>query len=379
VAWESTAVSVGEPAGSALVAVNLSAASAFTVTVQYATSAGTASAGTDYTTTSGTLTFAPGVTSQSVSITILNDTLQESSETITLTLSAPTNATLGAPNPATLTIIDDETPPLPSEAFYSYDQIGNMLSKTGVGSYTNGANGTGTGVGPHRINQINGGAAFVYDANGNLTSGGGATHTWDGENRPLTSSTTSGSESYAYDADGERMKVVAGSTTTVYLGGIWEETSAGATKAYYTFGGQTVALRDSTTGVAYLHSDHLGSVSVASGAGASLLSSQRFDPWGKVLAGGTVTQTRTNYTGQYLDTTGLLYYHARYYDPNLGRFLSADTIVPGSASGSMDGVQLRPLTVDLHEVGFVGGLNGENRQAFWFQLSGDDQDKVGSP
>jgi RHS repeat-associated protein len=35
-----------------------------------------------------------------------------------------------------------------------------------------------------------------------------------------------------------------------------------------------------------------------------------------------------NYTGQQLDGTGLLYYHARYYDANLGRFISADRLVP---------------------------------------------------
>jgi hypothetical protein len=108
VAWENTNVNVGEPSGTALIAVNLSAASAFTVTVNYATSDGTATAGNDYTSTSGTLAFAPGVTSQSVSITILNDSAAESSKTITLTLSSLTNATLGTPNSATLTIIDDE-------------------------------------------------------------------------------------------------------------------------------------------------------------------------------------------------------------------------------------------------------------------------------
>lgn len=43
-----------------------------------------------------------------------------------------------------------------------------------------------------------------------------------------------------------------------------------------------------------------------------------------------IQQTRRNYTGQYWDDTGLLYYNARYYDPAIGRFISADTIVPGS-------------------------------------------------
>jgi RHS repeat-associated protein len=359
-----------------LATVLLSQPSANTVTVTYATSNGTATAGSDYTAKSGSITFAPGDTSESVSITVLNDSLDETNETVTLTLSSPTNATLGTPNPATLVIQDNDLPQASNE-FYSYDALGNLLSKTGVGGYNYGANGNGTGAGPHQARTVNG-ASYSYDPNGNLLSGGGRTYTWDAENRPSSVSFTGGSESYSYDALGERVKLVAGSTTTVYLGGLWEETSAGATKAYYSFQGQTVAVRDSVSGVAYLHNDHLGSVSVASGAGASLLSSQRFDPWGKPIGGG-VGQTRKNYTGQYLDTTGLLYYHARSYDPTLARFISADSVVPGNASGGMDGIAIKPLTVDFHEVGFVGSLNGENNQPFWFQMSGKQRQQAGRP
>jgi hypothetical protein len=43
----------------------------------------------------------------------------------------------------------------------------------------------------------------------------------------------------------------------------------------------------------------------------------------------------------------------------------------------MDGVQLRPLTVDFHETGFVGQIAGENGQPFWFQLSDEDRQKAG--
>ena len=39
----------------------------------------------------------------------------------------------------------------------------------------------------------------------------------------------------------------------------------------------------------------------------------------------------------------------------------------------MDGVALKPLTVDFHETGFVAGLNGENNQPFWFQMSEQEQ------
>jgi len=380
VTWENTAVSVGEPSGSALVAVNLSVASAFTVTVAYATSAGTATAGSDYTTSSGTLTFAPGVSTRTVSIPIINDSAPESSETIILTLSSPTNATLGAAT-TTLTILDDETPAPLGDEIYQYDLLGNIVSKTGVGTYSYSA------AHPHAVTSA-GPFGFGYDANGNMTTAGGQITTWDAENRPTSIYRVSGSETYVYDADGERIGRTAGYTTTVFLGGMWQEDVAGGavglTRVLYGFNGATVAQRAHVTtpagdSVIYLHGDHLGSVSVVTGASATLLGSQRFDPWGKVIAGGTVNQTRMNYTGQELDTTSLLYYHARYYDPNLGRFLSADTVVPGSASGSMDGVALKPLTVDFHEPGFAAALNGENNQPFWFQLSDKERGKAGSP
>jgi RHS repeat-associated protein len=182
-----------------------------------------------------------------------------------------------------------------------------------------------------------------------------------------------------YDADGERVAKTAGGVTTVYFQGIWEQIVGGASTRYYSFNGQVVAMRDSATNaVTYLHGDHLGSVSLATNSSGAVVSKQDFDPWGKVRNGG-VSTTSLNYTGQRLDGTGLLYYHARYYDPSLARFVSADSVVPGSASGDMDGVQLRPLTVDFHEPGFVGQIAGETRQPFWFQLSDEQREKAGSP
>jgi RHS repeat-associated protein len=49
---------------------------------------------------------------------------------------------------------------------------------------------------------------------------------------------------------------------------------------------------------------------------------------------GGVPQTSLNYTGQRKDGTGLLYYHARYYDPALARWTSPDSLVPGTAMGA---------------------------------------------
>jgi hypothetical protein len=100
-------------ATSALFTVTLSAASSQTVTVGYTTANGTATAPADFTATAGTLTFAAGVTSQAVTVPLVADTTVEPTETFTLTLSGPTNATV-ADGSGTATITDDDVAPLPA-------------------------------------------------------------------------------------------------------------------------------------------------------------------------------------------------------------------------------------------------------------------------
>ena len=82
------------------------------VTVDYATSDGSATAGSDYTVTSGTLSFAAGETSKNITVPILDDATYEGDETFTVNLSNATGgATLGTPTSATVTIQEDDAPP----------------------------------------------------------------------------------------------------------------------------------------------------------------------------------------------------------------------------------------------------------------------------
>ena len=110
VSFSARSVTAIESDGTKSVTVTLSRAAAVPVSVRYATSNGTALAGSDYTTTSGTLNFAIGETSKTFSIPITNDLTLEPTETTQLTLSVPVGVTLGSVPTSTLSIIDNDVP-----------------------------------------------------------------------------------------------------------------------------------------------------------------------------------------------------------------------------------------------------------------------------
>jgi hypothetical protein len=107
-------VSVAEPSAgttNAVFTVTLSAPSTQTVTVPVTTAGGTATPGVDFLGGSGVLTFAPGVTTQPVTVPVLADPATDGSETFTVNLGTPTNATLDQAT-GTGTILDTAGPPL---------------------------------------------------------------------------------------------------------------------------------------------------------------------------------------------------------------------------------------------------------------------------
>ena len=120
--------SATESAGPVSLSVIMTSGSVTTQTVDYATSDGSATAGSDYTATSGTLTFTSGQTSKTIPVPLIDDALNEADETFTLTLSNATVALTDAT--ATGTIFDDDPEPSVSIADASASEAAGQVGFT---------------------------------------------------------------------------------------------------------------------------------------------------------------------------------------------------------------------------------------------------------
>jgi RHS repeat-associated protein len=244
----------------------------------------------------------------------------------------------------------------------SYNAVGNILSKTRLdnnallNTYAYNAPG---GARPHAVASVAGlvngvlNPVYTYDLNGNLTSGAGRTVTWIAFNMVATIVQGATTMSYAYDSEHARITQSevngANTTTTTYLNdpasGISSEkvVVAGATTTWtdYLFaGGARIAQRSMVVGGAttlrYFIADHLGSIAIITDGGGAVLERLAYDAWGRRRntngtddpAGSITSSTTRGFTDhEHIGAVGLVNMNGRVYDPELGRFLSADPIV----------------------------------------------------
>jgi len=223
---------------------------------------------------------------------------------------------------------------------YQYNAIGNITYKSDVGVY---------GYDPNHVHAVQtaGNNSYAYDANGNQISSAGRSLTWTSFNKPSGISTANGYTGFSYDANHNRVLKTTPTTTTAYIGKIFQRTVMnGVTKDISNIyaGSKLVASIEEVAGLStikYMHGDHLGSISVITDANGAVIERLRFDVFGAPVDPNTgtakatfgATNTERGYTGHEMDaSTGLINMNARLYDPVLGRFLSADTVVPGSGN-----------------------------------------------
>jgi RHS repeat-associated protein len=178
------------------------------------------------------------------------------------------------------------------------------------------------------------GATYTYDANGNLAqkvdSGVTTTYTWDAQNR-LTQVQNGGNAvaTFAYDPSGRRVQKVAGSVTTTftYDGAaiLRQAGGTGTLKYIHGLGIDEPLASDDGTALTYLQADGLGSVIKTTSAAGAVTMARQYDAWGGMQTGGSAAGFA--FTGREWDPeTNLYYYRARYYDRELGRFISMDPI-----------------------------------------------------
>jgi hypothetical protein len=123
--WSAAGYTVAEKSGTATITVIRTGGSFGSVSVDVATSDGTASAAADYSAVGGTLLFNSGEVAKTLTIPISDDGLAEDIETIHLSLSNVTGTVLGLQKTATLTIADDELPP---SIVYALSTANNLLT-----------------------------------------------------------------------------------------------------------------------------------------------------------------------------------------------------------------------------------------------------------
>jgi RHS repeat-associated protein len=167
---------------------------------------------------------------------------------------------------------------------------------------------------------------------------GGSTYTqiFDAENRLISVTVNSQTTQFFYDGSGSMVKkILPDGSRTIYIGGVYEvkKNASGTVTGTTTYYPAAGAMRMSGS-VYYILGDQLGSTSVVMDAGGVKKGEQRYYPFGETRSTTGTLYTDRLFTGQQEITgLGLYYYKARFYDPELGRFISADTVTPGGTQG----------------------------------------------
>jgi RHS repeat-associated protein len=141
-----------------------------------------------------------------------------------------------------------------------------------------------------------------------------------------------GTTSFVYDGDGGRVKKISpDGTQSIYVGSGYEVTKnpdSTTSTIKSIFLGENRICETIAASVYYFHQDHIGSSNVITDSTGKQVACYEYKPYGETSKVSGSFSTDIRFTGQRLDnSTGFYYYGARYYDPELGRFIQPDTII----------------------------------------------------
>ena len=186
-----------------------------------------------------------------------------------------------------------------------------------------------------------------YDSNGRLVkildSGSStttrATYGYDQQGQLTSAKVGSTNISYTYDMAGVRSSKTVGSTKydfTTLSGLVIRQTGGGKTIDFvYDENNQPLAMKYNNT-LYYYVLNAQGDVVRIVNSSRSVVASYTYDPWGKIISSsGTLADINPlRYRGYYYDSeTGFYYLQSRYYDPEIGRFINADSYASTDATG----------------------------------------------
>ena len=168
-----------------------------------------------------------------------------------------------------------------------------------------------------------------HDANGNIIKKPGYRFEYNGFNQlSKVYDDTNLIAEYVYDDSGNRVKAVdhINGVTTYSIGREFTRTidSTGTHDTVYYYHDDVLVGKKDDTGLFFYHPDHLGSTDIVTDERGQLVEDNEYYPYGETPVAG---KSRHQFTGQVKDTTGLLYYNARYYDPELRQFTQPDTVL----------------------------------------------------
>ncbi len=229
---------------------------------------------------------------------------------------------------------------------YTYDGGGRRASVSGSLAHTALPQPLGNAIYNPENQLIQFGTSVLsYDADGNLTSDGSHTYTWDARNH-LVAIDGGSTASFTYDPFGRRIsKTIYGITTGYLYSGasvVQELSGASPSANLLTGGADEIFTRTDSSGPDSFLRDGQGSTTALTDSSGSILEQYTYGSYGNTSTSGSPSTNSYQYIGREADATGLYYFRSRYYSPITQTFISED---PADCTCRGDRHRCRPCIV----------------------------------